>query len=111
MEPESLLLAAVEAYFHFTLPAVPKASKVEFASLDLRREAPGERQNGGALATIPGWGSPAPLWFSRPSQRRGGIEIPRLRPKAATGSPWRSPRRPKRGRIAIGARRMALMPC
>jgi hypothetical protein len=56
----------MEACFDFTLRAVAKASKVEFVSLDLRGEGPVERQNGGALATVPGRGNPAPLWFSRP---------------------------------------------
>jgi peroxiredoxin-like protein len=44
--PESLLLAAVEACFLFTLRAVAKASKVEFVSLDLRSEGTVDRQNG-----------------------------------------------------------------
>lgn len=44
--PESLLLAAVEACFLFTLRAVAKASKAEFASLDLHSEGTVDRQNG-----------------------------------------------------------------
>jgi hypothetical protein len=60
----------MEACFDFALRAVAKASKVEFVSLDLRGEGPVERQSGGTLATVPGRDSPAPLWFSRPSQRR-----------------------------------------
>lgn len=44
--PESLLLAAVEACFLFTLRAVAKASKVEFVSVDLHSEGTVDRQNG-----------------------------------------------------------------
>jgi organic hydroperoxide reductase OsmC/OhrA len=44
--PESLLLAAVDACFLFTLRAVAKASKVEFVSLDLHSEGTLDRQDG-----------------------------------------------------------------
>jgi organic hydroperoxide reductase OsmC/OhrA len=43
--PESLLLAAVEACFLFTLRAVAKAAKVEFISLDLHGEGTVDRQH------------------------------------------------------------------
>jgi organic hydroperoxide reductase OsmC/OhrA len=44
--PESLLLAAVEACFLFTLRAVARASKVEFFALDLDVEGTVDRQDG-----------------------------------------------------------------
>lgn len=44
--PEHLLLAAVETCFLFTLRAVAKASKVEFAALELSSEGVVDRQDG-----------------------------------------------------------------
>jgi organic hydroperoxide reductase OsmC/OhrA len=44
--PEHLMLAAVETCFLFTLRAVAKASKVEFATLDLASEGIVDRQDG-----------------------------------------------------------------
>jgi uncharacterized OsmC-like protein len=44
--PLSLLLAAVEACFLWTVRAVAKASKVEFVSLDLGGEGTVDQQNG-----------------------------------------------------------------
>ena len=42
--PEHLLLAAVEACFLFTLRAVARASKIEFAALELSSEGTVDRQ-------------------------------------------------------------------
>jgi peroxiredoxin-like protein len=44
--PEYLLLAAVETCFLFTLRAVAKASKIEFAALELSSEGIVDRQDG-----------------------------------------------------------------
>jgi organic hydroperoxide reductase OsmC/OhrA len=44
--PEALLLASVEACFLFTLRAVARASKLDFASLDLHGEETLDRENG-----------------------------------------------------------------
>jgi organic hydroperoxide reductase OsmC/OhrA len=44
--PEHLLLAAVETCFLFTLRAVAKASKIEFAALDLASEGIVDRRGG-----------------------------------------------------------------
>jgi organic hydroperoxide reductase OsmC/OhrA len=44
--PEALLLASVEACFLFTLRAVARASKLDFASLDPHGEERLDRENG-----------------------------------------------------------------
>lgn len=49
--PEHLLLAAVETCFLFTLRAVARASRIDFASLDLSAEGTVDRTDGGMRFT------------------------------------------------------------